>query len=94
MTTDRAGANLEGAEAEGQVGLEKLVLERRHNAARHLCVGDLVLGERLVGEDRRDGVPLARDLLLVVLVDAMVPSDANGKACHVHRSCPDGHPLW
>ena len=69
---EHVGNILECAEAEGEVCLEELVLERGHDAPAHLAVRDLVLGERLVGEDRGDGVVRARDLLLVVLVDAVL----------------------
>ena len=47
-------------------------LERRDDAAVDGGVRDLVLAEGAVCEDGGDGVPFARDLLEIVLVDAMI----------------------
>mmetsp|Transcript_9191 Transcript_9191/g.22068 ORF Transcript_9191/g.22068 Transcript_9191/m.22068 type:complete len:281 (+) Transcript_9191:183-1025(+) len=72
LEPQHVGDVLERAQPERQVRLEKFVLEGGDDAALDLRVRDLMLGERLVGQHRRDGVPLARDLVLVVLVHAVV----------------------
>ena len=61
------------------------MLERGHDAVGRGRVRDLVLAEGLVREHRRDGVPLAGDLLLVVLVDTVVHREVVLKV-HVVRA--------